>query len=331
MDTQTLLDVNALSVFFKDKDRLYSILDKVSFSLKKGEILGIVGESGCGKTMLGNSIIGLYPSNMKDIKGGIKFQNTALLSLAPEARKEYRGKHISMIFQNPNTSLNPVFSIGRQMTDIIREHKKISKSKAKTIVLSWLEEVGLSEAERVYHSFPHQLSGGMKQRVVIAMALSCGAELVIADEPTTALDVTTQFQILELIKRLQKEHNTSILLVTHNMGVAAYTCNRIMVMYGGHIVELGDANEILNDPRHPYTRGLLKCLPGSGKKVEDLFTIPGVVPAASDFPVGCRFYSRCSRGISQCKDNKPELQPLSQESLRSIACFNPEEEGAGIE
>lgn len=325
MKADNLLEVKNHSIYFQSQKRIFSILDRVSFTLKKGEILGVVGESGCGKTMLGNSIIGLYPPNVSKIEGEIHFNDTELISLSAKERSKYRGKHISMLFQNPNTSLNPVFTIGKQMTDIICKHKKITKAKAKEEVVMWLKEVSLPDPERVFKSYPHQLSGGMKQRVVIAMAISCHAELVIADEPTTALDVTTQFQILELLQKLQKEYNISIMLVTHDMGVAAYICNQIMVMYGGHVIEVGPTEEILNSPHHPYTKGLLQCLPKKGKKVEDLYTIPGSVPSPLDFPKGCRFATRCPRAVPLCESEKPPLNPRPLNPNRYVACFYPEE------
>jgi peptide/nickel transport system ATP-binding protein len=319
-----LLEVKQHSLFFHADEHTYNILDRISFTVEKGEILGIVGESGCGKSMLGNSIMGLYPPNVARKEGSILYEGKDLLELTAKQRERYRGERVSMIFQNPNTSLNPVITIGKQMVDILREHKSISNKEAKNQAVKWLEEVGLAQPVDVFASYPHQLSGGMKQRVVIAMALSCDPELIVADEPTTALDVTTQFQILQLIKRLQKEYRVSIMIVTHNIGVAGYLCDRIMVMYAGQVIEVGPTEQILRNPVHSYTKGLLKCLPGQGKSVDDLYTIPGTVPSPLNFPKGCRYSSRCQHAQPHCQEHVPELE----QHVAGIytACFYPEKE-----
>ncbi|RNB91645.1 ABC transporter ATP-binding protein [Brevibacillus fluminis] len=319
-----LLEVKQHSLFFHGDERTFNILDRVSFHVEKGEILGIVGESGCGKSMLAGSIMGLYPANVARKEGSILYEGKDLLAMSAKQRERYRGEHVSMIFQNPNTSLNPVITIGKQMIDIISEHKRMSKKDAKNLAIKWLGEVGLAQAEDIFASYPHQLSGGMKQRVVIAMALSCDAELIVADEPTTALDVTTQFQILRLIKRLQKEYRVSIVIVTHNIGVAGYLCDRIMVMYAGQVIEVGPTEQILRNPVHSYTKGLLKCLPGQGKNIDELYTIPGTVPSPLDFPSGCRYSSRCQLAQPHCKEHAPQLEQLVVGIY--TACFYPEKE-----
>lgn len=324
MKSEVLLEIIDHSIFFQAHHKKYSVLDAISFSMDRGELLGIVGESGCGKSMLGQSIIGLYPKNIKEITGRLMYDQVNLLELSEKMRNQYKGKKISMIFQNPSTSLNPVITIGKQMVDIIRKHTTLNRSEARKEAIRWISEVGLPQPEEVFNSYPHQLSGGMKQRVVIAMALSCHAELIIADEPTTALDVTTQFQILQLIKRLHKDFNVSFIIVTHDMGVASYICNKIMVMYAGNIVETGSVEAVLTSPLHPYTKGLLQCLPRGDKRVDDLYTIPGLVPAPVDFPQGCRFFSRCSNRIKDCEHLKPPLEYSLHQSDHGFACFNPE-------
>lgn len=325
MTSHVLLDVADHSIYFKNEEKKYSILKDITFSLKRGELLGIVGESGCGKSMLGQSLIGMYPAGVVETTGSIRFDGVNLLDMPAKKRNKYRGKKISMVFQNPNTSLNPVISIGKQMTDVIRQHKQVNKKDAANEALNWLKEVGISNPEDVLVSYPHQLSGGMKQRVVIAMALSCHAELIIADEPTTALDVTTQFQILRLIQRLQKEHNVSFIVVTHDMGVASLICDRVMVMYAGKIIEMGHVNEVLHSPQHPYTKGLLQCLPGKGKRMEDLYTIPGTVPSPVSFASGCRFFGRCTHARPECENQVPEWKPSKAGSDHGFACFYPDE------
>ncbi|MEB3101533.1 ABC transporter ATP-binding protein [Ferviditalea candida] len=323
MGAEPILELKEYTLFFESNHVRYSILDAISLTVKRGELVGIVGESGCGKTMLGNSISGLLPDNVKGIQGQMRFFGVDLLSLSAKKRNKYKGSKISMVFQNPNTSLNPVISIGRQMTDVIRQHQPVHRSQAKSIALKWMSEVGLPDPEEVFRSYPHQLSGGMKQRVVIAMALSCNAELIIADEPTTALDVTTQYQILQLIQKLQKEHRVTFLLITHDMGVASYLCDRLAVMYGGRIIEAGPTGLVLKQPVHPYTQGLLKCLPGQGKTVEDLYTIPGVVPSPVDFPEGCRFSTRCEYRNSKCSEQKPPWQTDDEHPGQWYACHYP--------
>lgn len=318
---KSLLRVENHSLHFNFDKKSSTILDNINFNLNEGEILGIVGESGCGKSMLGNSILGLYPANMKDSDGKIYFKEQEILGLTEKERSEYRGKNISMIFQNPNTSLNPVIKIGKQLTDIIQQNLSVSKKEAREIALHWLAEVNLPEPKRVYNSYPHELSGGMKQRVVIAMSLSCKADLIIADEPTTALDVTTQKEILKLIKTLQKEHNVSIIIITHDIAVASYICDRILVMYAGRVAEIGPVNMVLENPAHPYTSGLLKCLPINGRKVAELHTIPGTVPSPIDFPKGCRFSTRCPYAKEECREKEPILKPITNE--RAISCYYP--------
>lgn len=303
---------------FKDKYIIGKVaakaVDNVSFDILEGEVLGIVGESGSGKSVTAYSITRLIPDPPgKIVAGEIIFKGTDLLKLSYEQMQEYRGKEISMIFQEPMTSLNPVMKIKDQLTEVILRHEKISKDEAVKKAISMLDAVGIPAPEKRIDDYPHQFSGGMRQRVMIAMALACNPALLIADEPTTALDVTIQAQILELMVKLkEKRKEAAILLITHNLGVVAEICDRVIVMYGGKIQELADVYTLFEDPKHPYTQGLLDSLPDPyAERKEELKAIPGNVPNILELPKGCKFCTRCVKVMDICWDNEPELKELS--------------------
>ena len=295
-------------------------VDDVSFDILEGEVLGIVGESGSGKSVTAYSITRLVPDPPGKIVGGeVIFKGTDLLKLTFEEMKKYRGKEIAMIFQEPMTSLNPVMKIGDQITEVILQHEKVSKDEAVKKAINMLELVGIPSAEKRMKDYPHQFSGGMRQRVMIAMALSCHPALLIADEPTTALDVTIQAQIIELMLRLKKERvEAAILLITHNLGVVAETCDRVIVMYGGKIQEIADVDPLFEKPLHPYTVGLLSSLPDPDKPKETLQAIPGIIPHILELPKGCKFATRCTKVFDKCWDEEPAL--IEKEGNRFVRC-----------
>lgn len=296
-------------------------VDDVSFDIYEGEVLGIVGESGSGKSVTAYSITRLVPDPPgKIVSGEILFKGTDMLKLSYEEMKKYRGYEISMIFQEPMTSLNPVTKIGNQIIEVIETHEKISKEDAFKKAAEMLDAVGIPDAEKRMKDYPHQFSGGMRQRVMIAMALSCNPSLLIADEPTTALDVTIQAQILDLmIKFKKKREDSAILLITHNLGVVAETCDRVIVMYGGKVQEVGDVFSIFKNPKHPYTKGLLASLPDPYKDDPgELKAIPGIIPHILELPKGCKFCTRCIEVMDKCWENEPELKEI--EPGRQIRC-----------
>lgn len=303
-----LLEVNNLKTQFKTKNGLVNAVNGVDFDIEQGEVVAIVGESGSGKSVTSLSIMGLL-SGQKGINltGDILFNGENLLNKTKREMQDIRGKEISMIFQEPMTSLNPVHTIERQITEAIIRHEKISKKDAVKRALEMLDLVGIPSPEKRLKNFPHQLSGGMRQRVMIAIALGCNPKLLIADEPTTALDVTIQAQILELMLELKNKTNTSILLITHDLGVVAEIANRVVVMYCGKLVEKGTVDNIFNNPKHPYTIGLLKSIPKMDEKVEELYMIPGSIPNPNDLPLGCAFSNRCSYCMEICKKQEPPL------------------------
>ncbi|OQX63800.1 MAG: peptide ABC transporter ATP-binding protein [Desulfococcus sp. 4484_241] len=305
-----LLAIRDLVVSFAtDEGQRIRAIDGVCLDVKPGEILGIVGESGCGKSVTALSVMRLLPKPAGRIESGrIIFDNIDLAKLAPNRMRAYRGSRISMIFQEPMTALNPVHTVGRQLVEAVLLHKKnIGKKEAMSIAVEMLEMVGIPEPGRRMGEYPHQLSGGMRQRIMIAMALSCGPDLLIADEPTTALDVTVQAQILELIKRMQAGTGMSVIMITHDLGVIAETSSRVCVMYAGRIVETADVKTLFSSPAHPYTRGLLASIPRLGtRRKTRLPVIPGVVPSLSDLPPGCRFQNRCDRVMDICRSVPPE-------------------------
>ncbi len=323
----TLLSVKNLKTHFYSSGRTIRALDGVSFDIEEGAVFGLVGETGCGKSVTALSILRLIPYPPGKIVGGeIHFRGKSLLDLSEEEVRSVRGKEISMIFQEPMTSLNPVFRIGDQMMEVIMLHQGLGKSKAFEKAVEMLKLVHMPEARKVMKQFPHQLSGGMRQRAMIAMELSCRPFLLIADEPTTALDVTIQAQILRLIKEMKKEFHTSILLITHDLGVIAEMCDRVAVMYAGSIVEQARVEEIFEDPKHPYTKGLWGAIPRIDEEKESLAVIPGMVPDLSQPPEGCKFHPRCSFRFDPCDQIVPPLFQAS--SGHFVACFLYGEEKA---
>jgi peptide/nickel transport system ATP-binding protein len=303
-----------LKTYFKTESGMAKAVDGVDFDIQAGEVLGLVGESGSGKSVTALSILRLIPDPPgKIVDGSILYKGQDLLKLSWKEIREIRGKEISMIFQEPMTSLNPVFTIGKQLMEVVLEHEHVSKKEAFDRSVEMLELVGIPDPAARMNDYPHQYSGGMRQRVMIAMALACGPSLLIADEPTTALDVTIQAQILELMLRIKEERkDAAILLITHNLAVVAETCNRVMVMYGGKIQEIAPVKELFKNPQHPYTRGLLASLPVvDGEKQRRLRTIPGNVPSILDLPVGCKFVTRCTEKLERCETIEPELLETS--------------------
>ncbi|MGZ3772902.1 MAG: ABC transporter ATP-binding protein [Pseudobdellovibrionaceae bacterium] len=319
-----LLDVQNLKTRFKTDDGTFLAVDDVSFSVKKGQTLGIVGESGCGKSVTSLSIMRLIqkPGNIES--GKILFKGQDLLSLSDDKMRDIRGNEIAMIFQEPMTSLNPVYTIGDQIEEAILLHQKeLNKQQARERAVDMLRIVGIPAPEKRFHEYPHQLSGGMRQRVMIAMAISCNPELLIADEPTTALDVTIQAQILDLMRKLQKDFRAGMILITHDLGVVAEMCQEVAVMYAGRVVEFGTVEDIFYRPKHPYTRGLLDSIPHfeTGQKLEQLKTIKGMVPSLYNLPKGCRFADRCPYAQEDCRQAYPNFENLR--GTHKVACFHP--------
>jgi peptide/nickel transport system ATP-binding protein len=311
--TQPILQIENLQThFFTDRGQIPAV-DGIDITVRKGEILGIVGESGCGKSVTSLSVMRLVPNPPGKIVGGtIKFKGEDLVTASEKRMREIRGNEIAMIFQEPMTSLNPVYTIGDQIGEVIRLHTKASKKEAHERSIEMLKKVGIPRAEAIVNEYPHQLSGGMRQRVMIAMAMACNPELLIADEPTTALDVTIQAQILDLMRHLNKESETAIMLITHDLGVVAEMCHRVVVMYAGNIVEEGDVRTILKEPKHPYTIGLLNSIPKLEETKERLYSIPGNVPIPGSLTVGCRFAPRCEHATDQCRAQMPELKTVGE-------------------
>ena len=307
-----LLDIEDLRVDFHLPEGIARAVDGISFDLTPGETLGLVGESGCGKSVTALSILGLVPSPPGRIRSGrIRFEDRNLLRLDAEQLRRVRGRDVSMIFQEPMTSLNPVLPIGRQVAEPLMIHKSLSKSDALAEAAVWLDHVKIPAARKRLDDYPHQLSGGMRQRVMIAMAMVCRPKLLIADEPTTALDVTIQAQILSLMLELKSELNMSLLLITHDLGVVAQMASRVVVMYAGQIVEEGDMGDIFEQSFHPYTQGLLKSMPRlgdrRGRQSQRLREIPGTVPALTETPAGCKFADRCPHVFDVCRNQRPAL------------------------
>ncbi|HVT04498.1 MAG TPA: ABC transporter ATP-binding protein [Thermoanaerobaculia bacterium] len=305
---ETLLEVRNLTTSFPTEEGEVKAVDRVSFSIKRGEALAVVGESGCGKSVTAMSIMRLLVKPGRISGGEILFRGKNLLSLSENEMRKHRGNDIAMIFQEPMTSLNPVMKIGRQVAEAIRVHRDVSKKEAWKIAGEMLELVAISDPVKRLDDYPHQLSGGMRQRVMIAMALSCNPELLIADEPTTALDVTIQAQIMEILGRLQKQLGLAVLLITHDLGVVAEFCERVIVMYTGRIVEEAPVDELFRNPSHPYTRGLLASLPNLDQDINRpsrLATIKGMVPSPLSLPPGCKFNPRCPDVMDICLGNEP--------------------------
>ena len=309
MNNSPLLKIKNLKTNFYTSDGVVRAVDDVSWELGEGEVIGLVGESGCGKSVTALSILRLIPDPPGKIGGGeIFFKGRNLLSLPLEEMRKIRGNEISMIFQEPMTSLNPVFTIGSQIAEAIQLHQKLNKKAALEKAVEMLNLVGIPSPEKRVKQYPHEISGGMKQRVMIAMALSCNPKILIADEPTTALDVTIQAQILDLMLKMKQEFNASIVLITHDLGVIAETAQKVVVMYAGKVMEQADVIEIFENPLNPYTQGLLNSLPKMDTvHKQKLNTIPGMVPNLCDLPKGCKFSSRCSHVMDICHQSEPEL------------------------
>ncbi len=324
---ETLLEVKGLKVDFTIEGIPRRIIDEVSFELHRGEVLGVVGESGSGKSVTARSILRLIPSPPgKVVAGEIVFNGSDILKMDIEALREIRGNRISMIFQEPMSSLNPVFTCGDQIQEGIMLHQEMSAKAARQKAVDLLKMVGIQMPEQRFDSYPHELSGGMRQRVMIAMALSCQPQLLIADEPTTALDPTIQAQILELIRKIRNESGMAVMYITHDLGVVAETCDRVMVMYAGRIVEEAKVAELFTDPRHPYTQGLMKAIPRLNARRERLYVIKGMVPHFAEMPVGCAFHPRCPCSSPECQERKPELRETAEGHF--VACLRADEAAA---
>ncbi|MBS1127214.1 MAG: peptide transporter ATP-binding protein [Nitrospirae bacterium] len=316
----SLLDVRDLSIYFRSAENPVKVVSSLNFTIKESEIFGLAGESGCGKSLTALSIMGILPANAI-ADGEIFFRNKDLLKLDRESMRQLRGREISMIFQEPMTSLNPVLTIGYQIAEVLTTHLNMSRKNAMEKSIELLRMVSMPSPETRMKEYPHHLSGGMRQRVMIAMAIACNPSLLIADEPTTALDVTIQAQILELIQGIREEQKMSILFITHDLGIIAENASRAGIMYAGRLMELADAREIFQNPRHPYTIGLLESIPK--KKGTPLQPISGVVPRPEDLPEGCKFMERCRYAVKECGISEPELRNISDG--HQVRCIRAEE------
>ena len=328
--TAPLLEVDNLSTHFDTLTGTVKSVNGLSYRLDEGQTLGVVGESGCGKSVTALSILRLVPTPPGRFAGGeIRYRGTDLLKLSEAQMRSIRGNRISMIFQDPMTSLNPVLTVGRQIAETVQLHQKVGRKEALQRAMEMLKLVQIAEPERRANEYPHQLSGGMRQRVMIALALACNPEVLIADEPTTALDVTIQAQILDLIKRLQKELGMGVVMITHDLGVVAESCDRVVVMYAGKKVEEADVIDLFDRPLHPYTRALMASMPAMNTASTRLTEIPGLVPAAHELGRGCAFAARCSQARERCRAETPRLTQQGGDHV--VACFAVEENWAGAE
>jgi oligopeptide/dipeptide ABC transporter ATP-binding protein len=329
---EPILRVEHLTTSFRTDRGLITAIDDVSFELRKGETLGIVGESGCGKTVTSKSIMRLLPDHLTVYgpASRVMFEGRNLATASEAEMRAVRGARIAMIFQEPMTSLNPVFTIGWQLDEALRYHTDLDRDQRRARAIEMLRLVDIPNSERRFGEYPHQLSGGMRQRVMIAMALCCEPDVLIADEPTTALDVTIQAQILHLMGELKRRLDTAIMLITHNLGVVAQVCDRVLVMYAGRVIEQGDVGEIFHDAKHPYSRALLDSIPRSGgrRKGRRLATIKGIVPSLFELPPGCRFQDRCAYREQRCVDEEPELVAHDERGGRVVRCHFPLESRA---
>ncbi len=324
LSAEKVLDVKDLSVTLFTEDGALPALQDVSFVMRKGETLAVVGESGCGKSMTALALMGQLPTPPARVVGGsIDFGGTNLAALSRDEMREHRGSSIGMIFQEPMTSLNPVMKAGRQIREGLLVHNPgMSKADADARALEMIKLVGIPAPEKVFNSYPHELSGGMRQRVMIAMALACQPQILICDEPTTALDVTIQAQILQLIDRMREELGTAVLLITHDMGVVSEMADWVLVMYTGHVIEYTTAYEVFHHPLHPYTQGLIASIPDIGSDSDDeLYAIPGNVPMLSDLPSGCPFHPRCPFARDVCAQRKPTMAPAGSNQYHQVACW----------
>jgi len=308
-----VLEVSGLTITFARNEKAFTVVDDLSLYVGKGESLGIVGESGCGKSVASLSMMRLLGKNGK-IEGSVQLNGKEVLKYSEKVMQQIRGKEMSMIFQEPMTSLNPVLKIGKQMSEGLEKHEGMKRAQAKQKVIELLTQVGISRANEVYHEYPHRLSGGMRQRVMIAMAIACNPKLLIADEPTTALDVTIQAQILDLIQKVRVELGMSLIMITHDLGVVAETCDRVMVMYAGQVIESADVRTLLRNPKHPYTIGLINSTPHKAKGQKRLHSIAGSVPTPDEYPKGCRFAPRCDKVMPVCLEQNPQLMAVDQQT-----------------
>ena len=328
---ETLLEVDDLSVTLFTEDGALPAIRNLSFSMRKGETLAVVGESGCGKSMTALSVMGLLPQPPAKVVGGaIRLEGTDLTKISRDEMREFRGSKIGMIFQEPMTSLNPVMRAGHQIREGILVHNpKMPKADADARALEMIKLVGIPAPEKVFKSYPHELSGGMRQRVMIAMALACQPSLLICDEPTTALDVTIQAQILQLIDRMREELGTAVMLITHDMGVVSEMSDWVAVMYAGHLVEYTRASELFSAPKHPYSIGLINSIPSLDSDGSKLYAIPGNVPMLNELPQGCPFHPRCPHARDVCRTKCPHAKPLADDASHTVACwmFDAEEWG----
>ena len=319
--SDSILNVDSLHISFSTNEGRVDVVEDVSFFIGSGEIVGLVGESGCGKSVTAMAIMRLNPSPPSSVESGrIFFKGIDILSLDEGSMRHIRGNRIGMIFQEPMTSLNPTFTIGYQVAEVFRCHLGLSQNEANNKTVEMLDLVGIGGAQRRMEQYPHELSGGLRQRVMIAIALACRPELLIADEPTTALDVTVQAQILDLLRTLQSEMNMSVLLISHDLGIVAETCDRVFVMYAGRIVEKASVVELFQNPLHPYTKGLMSSSPRLGKSKKRLPTIQGMVPSPSQRGTGCYFMDRCSKASEYCRHKTPTLEAGGDK--HQVACWN---------
>ncbi|MES2248515.1 MAG: ABC transporter ATP-binding protein [Pseudomonadota bacterium] len=321
---EPLLEVDNLRTYFSTLAGTVRSVDGVSYTVRAGRTLGVVGESGCGKSVTALSILRLVPTPPGRHMGAVRLRGTDLMQLSEREMRQIRGNRISMIFQEPMTSLNPVLTVGRQIAETVQLHQKASRAEALQRAVEMLRLVQIPEPERRVNEYPHQLSGGMRQRVMIALALACNPEVLIADEPTTALDVTIQAQILDLIKRLQKELGMGVVMITHDLGVVAESCDRVVVMYAGKKVEEADVVDLFDRPLHPYTRALMASMPAMSTSSARLHEIPGMVPAAHELGRGCAFAARCSQARERCRRETPPLS--TQGDGHVVACFAVQEQ-----
>lgn len=322
---EPLLKISDLHVGFLRYAGVARVLNGIDLELFPGEFLGLVGESGSGKSLTANAVLGLLPAKSAVIsKGSIMFEGKELTGRSQKEFQSLRGKKISMVFQEPMNALNPSYKIGAQMVEILKLHKGLTNKEAKVEAIRWLSRVHIQNPEKVMKEYPFELSGGMRQRVLLAMALSCGSKLLLADEPTTALDVTIQAQILRLMQETADQLGTSVLLITHDLAVVAQTCQRVAVMYCGNIVEIGPVNKVLHEPHHPYTKALLEALPNPDGSKTELQSIPGSVPNLLTPPDGCRFHPRCLRADKTCMEMRPQLTTVSENHY--VACWREEDD-----
>ena len=321
--SKAVIELKDLQTHFQTEEGTVKAVNHVSFSVREGETVCVVGESGCGKSVTALSVMGLIAESGSVVGGDILYEGKSLLGMKEKEHRSLRGNDIAMIFQEPMTSLNPVFTVGEQIVETLREHELLSKNEAYKKAIELIRKVGIARADEIVHSYPHELSGGMLQRIMIAVALSCNPKLLIADEPTTALDVTIQAQILDLLRQVKEEFKTSILLITHDLGVVAEMADYVVVMYGGKVIEEAPVLEIFQNPKHPYTKGLLKSKPVMGKRIDKLYSIPGQVPNLVGLGEFCYFSGRCEHCMEICEKEAPNLN-VNDENHK-VACWLYEE------